>query len=60
MLLMFSLHTKILRCPCYVSAPGDIAVALLSTEGQRAVRFNQKYLNFCSNDERRSYRFGMT
>uniref|UniRef100_A0A672KZS5 TATA box-binding protein-associated factor RNA polymerase I subunit B-like n=1 Tax=Sinocyclocheilus grahami TaxID=75366 RepID=A0A672KZS5_SINGR len=29
-------------------------------EGQRAVRFHQKYLNLCSEDERRSYRFGTT
>ncbi len=29
-------------------------------EGQRALRFKQKYLNLCSEDERRSYRFGTT
>ncbi len=42
----------------YVS--GNIAVALLSMEGQRALRFDPKYLNLCSEDERRSYRFGTT
>ncbi len=30
---------------------------LLSTEGQRALRFHKKYLNLCIEDERRSYRF---
>ncbi len=29
-------------------------------EGQRALRFNQKYLNLCSEDEQRSYGFGTT
>ncbi len=29
-------------------------------EGQRALRFKQKYLNLCSKDERRSYGFGTT
>ncbi len=28
--------------------------------GQRALRFHQKYLNLCSEDERRSYGFGTT
>ncbi len=28
--------------------------------GQKALRFNQKYLNLCSEDERRSYGFGTT
>ncbi len=31
---------------------------LLSMEGQRALGFHQKYLNLCSEDERRSYGFG--
>ncbi len=30
---------------------------LLSVEGQRALGFHQKYLNLCSEDERRSYGF---
>ncbi len=42
-------------CPCYVSGPGNIAVVLLSMEGQKALRFNQKYLNLCSEDEQMSY-----
>ncbi len=29
-------------------------------EGQRALRFHQKYLHLCSEDERRSYGFGTT
>ncbi len=36
------------------------SVALLSMEGRRALRFHQKYLNLCSEDERRSYGFGTT
>ncbi len=32
----------------------------LSMEGQRALRFHQKYLNLCSEDERSSYGFGTT
>ncbi len=53
-------HGQFYRCPCCVSGPGNIAVALLSTEGQRARRFDQKYLHLCSEDERRSYGFGTT
>ncbi len=34
--------------------------SLLSMEGQRALGIHQKYLNLCSEDERRSYRFGTT
>ncbi len=49
------------QCPRrYVSGPGSIVVALLSTEGQRALRFDQKYLNFCSEDVRRPYASGIT
>ncbi len=44
----------------YVSGPGNILVALLSMEDQIALWFNKKYLNFCSEDERRSYGFGTT
>ncbi len=36
-----------------------VVIALLSMEGQRALRFRQKYLNLCSEDERRSYGLGM-
>ncbi len=31
---------------------------ITTMEGQRALRFNQKYLNLCSEDEQRSYMFG--
>ncbi len=44
----------------YVSGSGNIAVALLSMEGQRALRFDQKYLNLCFEDEQWSYGFGTT
>ncbi len=37
-----------------------IVVPLLSLKSQKALRFHQKYLNLCSEDERRSYRFGTT
>ncbi len=38
----------------------NVVVALLSMEGQKALRFHQNYLNLCSEDEQRSYRFGTT
>ncbi len=38
----------------------NVSVALLSTEGQKALGFHKKYLNLCSVDEQRSYGFGMT
>ncbi len=53
-------HGLVYRCPFYVSETGNISVALLSMTGLRALRFNQKYLNLCSEDERMSHRFGMT
>ncbi len=37
-----------------------VIISLLSMEGQRALRFHQKYLHLCSEDERRSYGFGTT
>ncbi len=36
------------RCPYYVSGPGNSTVALLSVEGQKALRFHQKYLSLCA------------
>jgi len=36
----------------------NFAMTLLSMEGQKALRFHQKYLHLCSEDERRSYMFG--
>ncbi len=38
----------------------NLVVTLLSMQGQKALRFNLKELNFCSKDERRSYGFGTT
>ncbi len=35
-------------------------VVLLSMEGLRVLGLHQKYLNLCSEDERRSYGFGTT
>ncbi len=40
-------HGLFYRWPCYVSGSGNIAVVLLSIEGQRALGFHQKYLNLC-------------
>ncbi len=53
-------HGLFYRCIYYISGPGNISVALLSMEGQIALRFNQKHLNLGSEDERRSYGFGTT
>ncbi len=38
----------------------NMVVALLSMQGQKALGFHPKYLNLCSEDELRSYRFGRT
>ncbi len=38
----------------------NVVVALLSMQGQKALGFHQKYLNLCSEDERKSYVFGTT
>ncbi len=38
----------------------NISVVLLSMQGQTALRFHQKYLNLCFEDEWRSYRFETT
>ncbi len=53
-------HGLFYWCPCYVSGAGTISVALLSMQGQKALGFHQKYLNLCSEDERRSCGFGTT
>ncbi len=53
-------HGLFYRCPYCVSGPGKISVVLLSMEGQKALGFNQKYLNLCSEDEQRSCGFGTT
>ncbi len=39
---------------------GTFQFSLLSMEEQKALGFNQKYLNLCSEDERRSSGFGTT
>ncbi len=38
----------------------NMVFSLLSMQSQKAPGFHQKYLNLCSEDERRSYGFGMT
>ncbi len=38
----------------------NVAVALLSMQGQKALRPHKKYLNLCFKDERRSYGLGTT
>ncbi len=38
----------------------NVVVALLSMEGQKAIRFHKKLLNLYSEDEQMSYGFGMT
>ncbi len=38
----------------------NMVVSLLSMQGQKALGFHQRYLNLCSQDERRSYEFGTT
>ncbi len=38
------------KCPYNVSGSGNISAVLLSTDGQKAHGFHQKYLNLCSND----------
>ncbi len=45
-----------LQCFCALI----VVVFLLSMEGHRELRFNQKYLHLCFEDERRSYGFGTT
>ncbi len=44
----------------YFSGPWSCKDPCCLWEGQRALRFKQKYLHLCSEDERRSYGFGMT
>ncbi len=51
-------HGPFYRYIHYVS--GDVSVVLLSMESQIALRLHQKYLNLCSEDERRSYVFVTT
>ncbi len=44
-------HGLFYHCIDYVSGRGHISVVLLSMECQIALRFHQKYLNLCSEDE---------
>ncbi len=38
----------------------NMVVALLSMQGQKALRFHKKYLHLCSENEQRTYGFGTT
>ncbi len=38
-------HGLFYQCPCYVSGPGNIAVALLSMQGQRALEIQKENIN---------------
>ncbi len=44
----------------FVSGPWSCRDPYCLWEGHKAVGIHQKYLNLCSEDERRSYRFGTT
>ncbi len=52
-------HGLFYRCPYLVSGPGNTTDALQSMEGQRALRFYEKYLNLFSEDKLSSYGFGV-
>ncbi len=53
-------HGLFYWCIYYVSGPENISVVFLSMECQIALRFHQKHLNLCFEDEWRSYGFGTT
>ncbi len=53
-------HGLLCRSSWYFSGPWSCKDPCCLWEGQRALRFQQKYLHLCSKDERRSYRFGTT
>ncbi len=48
------------RSSWYFSGPWSCKDPCCLWEGLRALRFHQKYLNLCSEDERRSHGFGTT
>ncbi len=53
-------HRPLCRSSWYFSGPWSCKDPCCLWEGQRALRFKQKCLNLCSEDERRSYGFGTT
>ncbi len=53
-------HGLLCRSSWYFSGPWSCEDPCCLWEGQRALRFKLKYLNLCSEDERRSYGFGTT
>ncbi len=59
-----SFLTLQLNHQCHMDYFNNVLTTFLGLEqgssGQKALRFHQKFLNLCSEDERRSYGFGMT
>ncbi len=53
-------HGLLCRSSWYFSGPWSCKDPCCLWEGLRALRFKQKYLNLCSEDEQRSYGFGTT
>ncbi len=53
-------HGLLCRSSWYFSGAWSCKDPCCLWEGQRALRYHQKYLNLCSEDERRSYGFGTT
>ncbi len=53
-------HGLLCRSSWYFSGPWSCKDPCCLWEGQRALRYHQKYLNLCSKDERRSNGFGTT
>ncbi len=53
-------HGLLCRSSWYFSGPWSCKDPCCLWEGQRALRYHKKYLNLCSEDERRFYRFGTT
>ncbi len=53
-------HGLLCRSSWYFSGPWSCKDPCCLWEDQRALRYHQKYLNLCSEDERRSYGFGTT
>ncbi len=53
-------HGLLCRSSWYFSGPWSCKDPCCLWEGQRALRYHQKYLNLCSEDERRSYGIGTT
>ncbi len=53
-----SSHGLYSRMPLLPFRALNVVVTLLSMQGPKALGFHHKYLDLCSEDERRSYGFG--